>query len=157
MKTYTISEKSAMIEVINQCNICFVGIADADNYPYVFPMNFAYIDDEIVLHSAPVGSHLNLLAKNNKVSVAFCTDGKLVYQHPQVACSYRMDAKSVICKGEVTFVEEIDAKEQILNEFMRKYTDRPFTYSEPALRNVKVWKVKIAEMTAREFGQPHRK
>lgn len=146
-----------MIEIVNQCSICFVGIVDADSYPYVFPMNFAYIDDEIILHSAPVGSHLNLLAKNNKVTVAFCTDGKLVNQHPEVACSYRMDAKSVICKGEVSFVEEIGQKEQILNEFMRKYTDRSFKYSQPALLNVKVWKVKIVEMTAREFGQAHRK
>lgn len=157
MKTYSITDKQQMLEIINQCSTCVVGIVDADSYPYVFPMNFAWVDDEIILHSAPVGHHLDLLAVNNKVSVVFCTDGKLVYQHPEVACSYRMDAKSVICKGEVQFVDDMLEKELILNAFMRKYTDRDFTYSQPALRNVKVWRVKIIEMTAKEFGQPHRK
>jgi nitroimidazol reductase NimA-like FMN-containing flavoprotein (pyridoxamine 5'-phosphate oxidase superfamily) len=89
------------------------------------------------------------------VCVTFCTDGNLVYQHPEVACSYRMDSRSVICKGEVTFIDDISEKELILNQFMAKYTERSFTYSQPALRNVKVWRIKVNEMTAKAFGQKH--
>jgi len=66
-----------------------------------------------------------------------------------------MDSKSVICCGEVSFIEDINEKEAVLNHFMKKYTDRPFTYSQPALRNVKVWKMKIEKMTAKSFGQKH--
>jgi len=155
MKTYTITDLSEMEAIINECSICFVGIADGNNCPYVFPMNFAYTGNEIILHSAPFGKHLDLIEKNNKISITFCLDGKLVYQHPDVACSYRMDSKSVICCGEVSFIEDINEKEAVLNHFMKKYTDRPFTYSQPALRNVKVWKVKIEKMTAKSFGQKH--
>jgi len=36
---------------------------------------------------------------------------------------------------------------------MKNYTDRTFKYSTPALENVKVWKMKITEMTAKAFGQ----
>jgi nitroimidazol reductase NimA-like FMN-containing flavoprotein (pyridoxamine 5'-phosphate oxidase superfamily) len=157
MKTYILNEISEIESIINECKICFVGVVDGDNCPYVFPMNFAYINSEIILHSAPIGKHIDLLKINNKVCVTFCTDGNLVFQHPEVACSYRMDSKSVICKGEVTFIDDISEKELILNEFMAKYTERNFTYSQPALRNVKVWRVKVIEMTAKAFGQKHHK
>lgn len=116
-------------------------------------MNFGYSDNEIILHSGPHGKHLDLLALNNRVCVTFCTDGKLVFQHPDVACSYSMVAKSVLCKGSVTFIENMDEKEEAMNITMKNYTDRPFKYSKPALENVKVWRVKIDEMTGKSFGQ----
>jgi len=156
MKTHRLTELVDMERIIDECKICFVGVNDADNYPYVFPMNFAYINREIILHSAPIGTHLELIAKNNLVTVTFCTEGKLVYQHPDVACSYRMNAKSVICRGEVNFEDDIAVKELLLNHLMSKYSNKKFTYSRPALQNVKLWKVKIHSITAKAFGQKHK-
>lgn len=153
MRTSYIVEKEELESVITQSDICFVGITEADGSPYVIPMNFGYSDNEIILHSGPHGKHLDLLALNNRVCVTFCTDGKLVYQHPDVACSYSMLAKSVLCKGSVTFIENMDEKEEAMNITMKNYTDRPFKYSKPALENVKVWRVKIDEMTGKSFGQ----
>lgn len=157
MKTYVLTDKAELQDVINGCSICFVGIVNEKFQPYVIPMNFAYIDDEIIIHSGPSGKHLELLKQNNRVCVTFCSEGKLVYQHADVACSYRMESKSVICNGEVSFVEDLSEKETLLNRFMLKYTDRKFTYSRPALSNVKLWKIKINEMTGKSFGQKHKK
>lgn len=158
MKTYPVNEKSEMIKIIDACQMCFVGFSNHEGFPYVVPMNFAMVEDDIILHSGPEGTHLSLLSKDeNRVCVTFCTDGRLVYQHKEVACSYRMDAKSVMCRGYVEFVEDLVEKERLLNIFMKKYTDKSFTYSEPALKNVKLWKVRIVEMTGKEFGQKHRK
>jgi nitroimidazol reductase NimA-like FMN-containing flavoprotein (pyridoxamine 5'-phosphate oxidase superfamily) len=142
-----------MEEIIQQCNICFVGFTELDGMPYVIPMNFGYANGAIILHSAPFGKHINLLANNNRVCVTFCTDGKLVYQHPDVACSYSMVSKSVLCRGMVTFVEDFTEKEETMNLLMKNYTDRPFKYSKPALQNVKIWRVNVDEMTAKAFGQ----
>ncbi len=157
MKTYVLADVAEMESIINDCKICFVGVNDGDSYPYVFPMNFAYTNREIILHSAPIGSHIDLINKNNLVTVTFCTEGKLVYQHPDVACSYRMDAKSVICRGEVQFLDDLTIKEELLNQLMAKYSDKKFTYSQPALQNVKLWRVKIHSMTAKAFGQKHKR
>ncbi len=155
MKTYILSDVSEMENIIHRCLLCFVGLNDGEQSPYVFPMNFAYSNGEIILHSAPAGRHQALIALNNRISVTFCTGDKLVFQHPEVACSYRMDSKSVICTGSVSFVENAQEKEQCLNLIMKKYTGKDFKYSKPALANVKVWKVKIDSMTARAFGQKH--
>jgi nitroimidazol reductase NimA-like FMN-containing flavoprotein (pyridoxamine 5'-phosphate oxidase superfamily) len=153
MRTSIITDTSEIEEIIKQCDICFVGFIEADGSPYVIPMNFGYVDGDIILHSGLHGKHLNLLELDNRICVTFCSDRKLVYQHPDVACSYSMTSKSVLCKGKVTFVEDLDEKMELLNQFMKNYSDRTFKYSTPALTNVKVWRMKITEMTAKAFGQ----
>ena len=40
----------------------------------------------------------------------------------------------------------------VLDIIMRHYTDSEFNYSEPAVRNVKVWQVPIEQMTGKVFG-----
>ena len=153
MRTSIITDTSEIEEIIKQCDICFVGFIEADGSPYVIPMNFGYVDGDIILHSGLHGKHLNLLELDNRICVTFCSDRKLVYQHPDVACSYSMTSKSVLCKGTVSFVEDLDEKMELLNQFMKNYSDRTFKYSTPALTNVKVWRMKIVEMTAKAFGQ----
>ncbi len=157
MRTIFITDPTEIESIINQCDVCFVGMIEEDGSPYVIPFNFGYADREIILHSAPEGKHLNLLALDNRVCVTFSSGHDLVYQHPDVACSYSMLSKSVLCKGVVTFIEELDEKEQKLNQLMKNYTDRPVKYSKPALANVKVWSIKVDEMTSKAFGQNFKK
>ena len=153
MRTSFITDKTEIESIINQCDICFIGITEADGTPYVIPMNFGYSNGEIILHSASEGKHLNLLAISNRICVTFCSDRKLLYQHPDVACSYSMLSKSVVCKGSVSFIEDLDEKEKTMNILMKNYTDRAFKYSKPALTYVKIWRVKVDEITAKSFGQ----
>ena len=63
-----------------------------------------------------------------------------------------MKSRSVICHGNVRFIEDMDEKREVLDIIMRQYTSDEFKYSEPAVRNVKVWEVKIGKMTCRSFG-----
>lgn len=156
MKTYILNSREEMEAIIHKCSICMLGINDDQGSPYVIPMNFAYYQGNVILHSAPFGRHLDLIARDNRVTISFCDEGRLVYQHVDVACSYRMESRSVICRGEVGFVDDLVQKEELLNVFMRKYSEREFKYSLPALRNVKVWLVTVSEMSARSFGQKHR-
>ena len=153
MRTSIITDIKEKEEVILQCDICFVGITEADGTPYVIPMNFGYSNGEIILHSGSEGKHLDLLKLSNRICVTFCSNRKLVYQHPDVACSYSMLSKSVVCKGSVSFIEDLTEKEITMNLLMRNYTDRTFKYSTPALTNVKIWRVSVDEMTAKAFGQ----
>ncbi|MDD3322004.1 MAG: pyridoxamine 5'-phosphate oxidase family protein [Paludibacter sp.] len=153
MRTSFITDREEMESVINQCQICFIGLTEKDGTPYVIPMNFGYIDGDIILHSAPEGKHLGLLELSNRICVTFCTDTKLAYQHPAVACSYSMTSKSVVCKGSVTFIEDLAEKERTLSSMMKKFTDREFRYSKPALQNVRVWRVTVDQMTSKAFGQ----
>jgi uncharacterized protein len=153
MRTSFISDIKEQERIISDCNFCFVGMTEKDGSPYVIPMNFGYTDNIIILHSALEGRHIDILEHNKRVCITFCPGGVLDYQHPDVACSYSMTSKSVLCKGEVEFIEDMEEKELLLMLMMKKYTDRDFKFSEPAVRNVKVWKVEVKEMTAKAFGQ----
>jgi nitroimidazol reductase NimA-like FMN-containing flavoprotein (pyridoxamine 5'-phosphate oxidase superfamily) len=64
-----------------------------------------------------------------------------------------MLSKSVLCKGTVSYIEDLDEKEKTMNILMKNYTDVEFKYSKPALSNVKIWRVSINEITAKAFGQ----
>ncbi len=153
MRTSFITDKAEMESIINQCDICFIGLTEKDGTPYVIPMNFGYLDGDIILHSAPEGKHVGLLELSNRICVTFCSDRKLAYQHPDVACSYSMTSKSVVCKGSVSFIDDLDEKEKALNSMMQKFSNKNFKYSAPALRNVRVWRVTVDEMTSKAFGQ----
>ena len=117
-------------------------------------MNFGYEDEIIYLHSAQEGHSISILEKNPNVCITFCTDPKLMWQDEEVACSYRVRADSVICRGKVVFEDEYDEKVNALNIIMRQYSDREFSYSAPSVKNVKIWKVALENVSAREFGVP---
>ena len=153
MRTSFITDKKEIEEIIHHCDVCFIGLIERDGSPYVIPMNFGYSEGEIILHSGPEGNHVNLIGIDNRICVTFCSERKLVYQHPDVACSYSMLSKSVVCKGKVTFIEDLTEKEAAMNMTMKNYTDKTFKYSKPALLNVKIWRVSIEDMTAKSFGQ----
>lgn len=156
MKTVILQDKERIEEIINRSEICFVGMVDANNSPYVIPMNFGYRDGVIYLHSGPTGNSLDILSLNRNVCITFSVDHELVFQHPKVACSYRMKAKSVLCRGKVSFIEDISGKREVLDIIMSHYSDQKFEYSEPAVRNVKVWEIPIDEVSAKEYGVPHK-
>lgn len=155
MLTVTVEKRDLIDKIISNNQVCMVGMIDVDGLPYVIPMNFGYADDTFYLHSAPVGRSVESLKLNPQVCITLCSDTKLVYQNEEVACSYRMKASSVICRGKVEFVDDFDEKIQVLNIIMKQYSDREFKYSNPAVVNVLVWKVEIDSISTKVFGVPH--
>lgn len=153
MRVKTLKHREQKEAIIKRCQVCNVAMVDEERNPYVLPFNFAYADGVLYLHSAPEGKKMTILKQNPQVCVSFSTDYELYHQNENVACSYSMRYKSVLLYGSVEFVEEMDEKERILNKIMAHYTEREtFTYSRPALTNVKIYKVNISRMDGRTFG-----
>lgn len=156
MKTTFITETAEIEGIINSCQNCVMSFTSTE--PYALPMNFAYRDKHVYLHSGPEGHKLELLQKNSNVCIVFIApDQKVVYQDAHVGCSYSMNTKSVMVFGKVELIENREEKHEILDFFMAKYTPNSVIYSEPALANVAVWKVPVDKMTAKHFGQSQRK
>ena len=155
MKTCTHYDQSFIDAVIARCDICFAGVVDENGLPYVVPMNFGYHNGIFYLHSAPEGRIIRALEQNNYICLTFNEGQKLAFQHPKVACSYRMKAKSIVAEGKVSFVEDMEEKRMALNYTMAQYSDKHFEYSEPAVRNVKIWRIDVDNIVCKEFGAPH--
>lgn len=123
-----------------------------DDVPYILPLNFAMDGDRVILHSAQHGRMWETIKKNPKVSINWTLGEDLAWQDEQVACSYRVKSKSVIVEGTAEIVEDLDEKERLIKKFMSQYSDLPFKFNEPAIRNVGVLLVPITKITAKEFG-----
>lgn len=152
MKTVIIEDKQRLESIILHCDTCFVGMIDLEGNPYVIPMNFGYENGNLYLHSGPEGGKIKMLERNNNVCITFSLGHKLVYQHEKMACSYSMRSESAMCRGKVLFIEDLEEKRRALDIIMRHYTNSDFTYSDPAVRNVKVWQVSVEQMTGKVFG-----
>lgn len=157
MKTITLNDPEQIREIIARCPYCMVGLIDSENRPYVIPMNFAYEPSRgeygtIYLHSGPEGGKLSMAAQRPNLCLTFCEGHELVYMHQQIACSYSMKSRSVICRGKVHFIHDLEEKRRILELMMKQYTENECRMAEPALRNVVVWEVPVDELSCRSFG-----
>lgn len=152
MKKLTITDPVQIEGIIRKCTHCSVGMIDLQGNPYVIPMNFAYHEGAVYLHSGPEGGKMLMIEKNPNVCITFCEGHELVYQSKQIACSYSMKARSVMCRGKVRFIEDIDEKRRLLDIFMLQYTDNECGYAEASVRNVKLWEVKAEKLSCISFG-----
>lgn len=156
MKTIHLDNKAQIEAIIEKCEICYVGMVDEQHIPYVIPMCFGYRNGTIYLHSGPAGRSIGIINKNNLVCITFNTGHELVCQNTTVACSYRMKSASILCYGHVSFVESIKEKKEILNIILHHYTGKEFEYGEAAAKNVKIWKIPVEKLSAREYGVPYK-
>jgi uncharacterized protein len=153
MRKITLLTQIQQVElVIKKCQYCHVAMVDENNKPYLLPFNFGYHEGVVYLHSGPQGKKIDILKKNPNVCINFTTDHELFHQHPEVACSYGMRYRSVLISGKVEFITDYDQKVVVLNNIMHQFVDGNFTYSEPAVNNVCVYKVPIDEFSGKIYG-----
>ncbi len=144
-------DKELIRSIFNDCEICHLSMVDDENGPYVVPMNYGFDDDYIYLHSGAEGQKMKFLKKKPKVCLNFSTGHVLRWQHEKVACSYGMKYKSIQVFGAVQFVEDKEDKIAVLDYIMKKYSEREFKYSDPAVREVICMKVKIDKLICRTY------
>lgn len=153
MKSYPITKQEDLEKIIFSCQTCTLSMVDGDK-PYSIPMNFFYKDKTVYLHSGPEGKKLEILKQNSNVCLLFMDPAqKLVYQDKIIGCSYSFEGSSVIANGKVEFVDDMTEKRSVLDDFMKFYTSNEVRYSDPSVRNVFIWRIKITEWSGKCTGQ----
>lgn len=152
MKNRTLTHKPELEGIIARCQFCNLAMADSDGKPYVIPMNFGYREDTVYLHGSKTGKKNDILSENPYVCLSFSTDHELRYVNEEVACSWSMRYRSVLVYGRVEFIDDMKDKVDGLNIIMGHYSDREFTYNDPAVRDVRVYRVVIDRMEGRAYG-----
>ncbi len=91
-------------------------LALSDNgRPYVIPINYAYMEDQIVLHCAVKGKKLDIIRQNPQCAIAVNRHPDKVHYHAEGKCHYRYH--SVIVYGRAQYIES--AEERL--EWIKKY------------------------------------
>ena len=152
MKARAITEKKEFVDIIQRCQFCHLSMVDAEGNPYVIPMNFGFKDDIIYLHGAKHGKKIDILQQHPRVCINFTTDHLLRYQNEQVACSWSMKYRSVLCYGQAEFITEPAEKISAFHIVMAQYTQGEFKFNPPSIREVCVWQVKVMKFEGRAYG-----
>ena len=111
-------------EFLSEEHVGRIASIDENGYPQIIPMNFAFANDSIYMHSYTRGEKLDNISRNNKVG--FEVDRELeflpsYFSHPTDASQADTLYISVVIKGKAVFVEDDDEKAFGLNELMKKY------------------------------------
>ena len=152
MRVRAISDRTEIEEIIGRCQVCHMAMTDTAGKPYVLPMNFGYRDGVIYLHGSQHGKKIDSLRQRPEICINFTTDHQLRYQNEEVACSWSMKYRSVLCYGTVEFLATPDEKTEALHIVMAQYADRQFNFNPPSIREVNVWKIRVERFEGRAFG-----
>ena len=152
MKTRAITSKQELVDVIQRCQVCHLSMVDLEGKPYGIPMNFGFKDDVIYLHGAQHGKKIDILKQHPEVCINFTTDHVLRYQTEEVACSWSMKYRSVLCYGKAEFITDPDEKIAVFHIVMGQYTTGEFKFNPPAIREVCVWKINVVKFEGRAYG-----
>jgi nitroimidazol reductase NimA-like FMN-containing flavoprotein (pyridoxamine 5'-phosphate oxidase superfamily) len=152
MRARAITDNKEVVDIIQRCKWCHLAMTDLLGKPYVIPMNFGFKDDMIYLHGAQHGKKIDILKQHPEVCINFTTDHMLRYQNEQVACSWSMKYRSVLCYGEVEFITELEEKISAFHIVMAHYTKGEFRFNAPSIREVNVFRVKVDRFEGRVYG-----
>ena len=111
-------------EFLSQEHVGRIASIDENGYPQIIPMNFAFANDAIYMHSYTRGEKLDNISRNDKVG--FEVDRELeflpsYFSHPTDASQADTLYISVVIKGKGSIVEDKNEKTIVLNGLMKKF------------------------------------
>jgi nitroimidazol reductase NimA-like FMN-containing flavoprotein (pyridoxamine 5'-phosphate oxidase superfamily) len=146
-----IMDRQHLDAIIRGSQVCRLALA-RDNVPYVVPVSFGYDGTAIYFHTAPMGKKIEHFEINPLVCFEFERDVEL-RRDPQTACKWSFNYESVIGYGRIGELFEPGRKEHALNEIMRHYSGRAWSFESESVEKVRAWKVTVTSMTGKQ-SQP---
>ena len=125
-KNRSITHAEAM-EFLERAEVGYLSLA-VDNTPYVVPLNFVVMDNNIYFHSATTGRKLDMIDQNPKCCFLVSSlDG--IKTGPD-ACNYGAYFKSVIVEGTARRVTDVAEKVDSLNKLTEKHNHAGLSFRE---------------------------
>jgi nitroimidazol reductase NimA-like FMN-containing flavoprotein (pyridoxamine 5'-phosphate oxidase superfamily) len=150
-------------EFLEKEHVGRIASIDENGFPQIIPMNFAFVNDVIYMHSYRKGEKLDNVSNNSKVG--FEVDRELeflpsYFSHPTDASQADTLYISVVIKGNAFFVTDNAEKTLALNELMKKYQPEgnyePLKNNDSVLDEVAVIKVVSESIRGKyKIGQNH--
>jgi nitroimidazol reductase NimA-like FMN-containing flavoprotein (pyridoxamine 5'-phosphate oxidase superfamily) len=141
-----ITSRDEIEAIIEKSSVCRLAMIDG-NEPYVVPLNFGYLNNQLFFHSASQGRKLDVLRANNRVCFEFDIDHQVV--EGEQACKWGFRYQSVIGTGTVFFIDEQQAKQRAFKVIMEHYSDRAFEFDPRLVEQTVVFGVAIDAMTGK--------
>lgn len=154
-KDREVTEPSALLDIINGCKVCRLGMQD-ENGIYIVPLNFGYewIDEKLTLyfHSAKKGRKIDIIDK--KPTVAFEMDCAHALIASEVACRNGYAYKSIVGNGKASFVEDENERVKAISLIMNHQTGKEFDITPQIANIVAIFKVEATDFAGKSRPIP---
>ncbi len=144
-----ITDLKTIHAIVHACQICHLGLAE-NGEPYVVPISFGFDGKAVYFHTARNGRKIEMMTANPRACVQFEHKVELT-THDDDACSWSFAFESVIGFGSVVELESDVSKTRGLNQIMKHYSGRDWTFKEPAFAATRVWRVDFDILTGKRF------
>lgn len=138
-------------EILEKSEICRLGMVDNDE-AYIVPVNYAFDNGFIYIHSAPAGRKIELIKRNNNVSFEIEYSSEIIKN--EVPCRWTTRYRSVMGKGTVVFEDDPESKKRGLDLIMKKYgAGTGLRYNQADISKMIILKLKIKSITGKQSGR----
>ncbi|GAB6037579.1 pyridoxamine 5'-phosphate oxidase family protein [Fundidesulfovibrio butyratiphilus] len=135
--------------ILREGKVMHLALADG-NVPFVVPVFYAYDGAAIYFHSARAGAKIAILKRNPLACFEITLDHAVVESGK--ACDFEARHRTVIGLGRASFVEDTDAKTDVLDMIVAKFTDQKFEYASAEVQRVLVVKINIESIKGKKHG-----
>lgn len=145
-----ITEVKVIDEILLRSDICRLGLVE-NNEAYIVPVNYAYKDGEIFIHSAHSGRKIEILKQNQRVSFEIEFHHEIIKS--DLPCGWTAKYRSVMGTGTITIDNDPEVKKKGLDLIMLKYgADMELNYEESSLARMTILLLKIESITGKQSG-----
>jgi nitroimidazol reductase NimA-like FMN-containing flavoprotein (pyridoxamine 5'-phosphate oxidase superfamily) len=146
-KEKQITERKEIDAIIHASPVCRMAMA-RDNQPYLVPLSFGYDGSAVYIHTAARGKKIDFIQANPRVCIEFEHQVSLVGED-NLACKWSFKFKSVIGFGTIRELRDPEQKQQGLDQIMRHYSDKAWTFDPKAVEKTRVWRIDLESLSGK--------
>jgi uncharacterized protein len=148
-KDREITDRAEMDDIILASKVMHLALAD-NNVPFIVPVYFEYDGTALYFHSARKGSKIEILKRNNLVCFEISIEQGII--PADKACDFEAKHRTVIGVGRTSFVEDLEAKRQILQRIVARFTDQKFDLPDANVNAAAVVRIEIESLKGKKHG-----
>ena len=150
-KDREVTDLSRMLEVLQACDCCRLGLVDGDE-AYIVPMNFGFTQEDgnlvLYFHTVREGRKIDLLKK--QTSVSFQADTGHGLKPGEHAGNFSFYYQCVMGKGQARLLSDNEEKITGFKAIMAHYTGKAdWDYDIPCLDRVYVIKLTVTDWSCK--------
>ncbi len=139
-------------EILKKAGVLRLALFDRD-YPYIIPLYYGYEYGEnreliFYTHSAKRGHKIDVIGDGANACIELDCDTEL-FSGGDVACKYGSYFSSIVGRGRVTPVTDINEKTHALKLLMSACTGRNFDFEEKMANAVAIFKITVTDYNAK--------
>ncbi len=150
LRDQEINDLSIIEKILKEADICRIGFS-INNTPYIVPVNFAYHNNQIYIHSAREGFKIEIIKINPYV--CFEVESNVEIIPAEIPCKWATKYRSVIGYGTIKIIINSEEKKKGLDIIMSKYLEsKTFDYKKNNLDRMVILKIEIEKISAKQSG-----